>query len=174
MALTVTVPQPHAPFSSPSNPSSTSSICRSRSTAINFDLATCFRHMGLYSFRFRASFRRRNPILNAASSSAGAVELGFREIQEKCCKWQWNGHSITYLVLHPPQPRSSNPPLLLVHGFGASIAHWRRFLFLIAFSPFNLLATCCCCTSLMVFFLFFSPNLFTAPNVYLLFVSRKI
>lgn len=58
--------------------------------------------------------------------------MGFREIQEKCSKWQWKGHTISYLVVHPPQARSSDPPVLLVHGFGASIAHWRRNIMILA------------------------------------------
>lgn len=135
---------PHAPFSllSISKPSTSGS-----SRSINFDLASCF----------RARLRRRKRILNAASS-AGAVELGFREIQEKCSQWQWKGHTVTYLVVHPPQPqpRSTNPPLLLVHGFGASIAHWRRFSF--------------ACYMFLYLLLPFPPNLFIAPNVYLLFL----
>lgn len=145
----VAVTAPHALFSLPSTPAASAS---SSSTAINFDSVSRFRHLGL--FRFRARVRHRKPILNAASS-AGAVEVGFREIQEKCSKWQWKGHTISYLVVHPPQARSSNPPLLLVHGFGASIAHWRRFLLLITFPLLNLLATFCCCTSHDWFFLFF-------------------
>ncbi|XP_034677392.1 pheophytinase, chloroplastic [Vitis riparia] len=122
----VAVTAPHALFSLPSTPSASAS---SSSTAINFDSVSRFRRLGL--FRFRARVRHRKPILNAASS-AGAVEVGFREIQEKCSKWQWKGHTISYLVVHPPQARSSDPPVLLVHGFGASIAHWRRNIMILA------------------------------------------
>lgn len=38
--------------------------------------------------------------------------------------WNWRGHSIYYVkagVQHPQRP-----PLLLVHGFGASTDHWRK------------------------------------------------
>eukprot|EP00261_Vitis_vinifera_P000463 XP_002262834.2 PREDICTED: pheophytinase, chloroplastic [Vitis vinifera] len=122
----VAVTAPHALFSLPSTPSASAS---SSSTAINFDSVSRFRRLGL--FRFRARVRHRKPILNAASS-AGAVEVGFREIQEKCSKWQWKGHTISYLVVHPPQACSSDPPVLLVHGFGASIAHWRRNIMILA------------------------------------------
>lgn len=34
--------------------------------------------------------------------------------------WQWQGHTIKYSVTGTGQP------LLLVHGFGASIGHWRK------------------------------------------------
>ncbi|MGG6269156.1 alpha/beta fold hydrolase [Leptolyngbya sp. AN03gr2] len=34
--------------------------------------------------------------------------------------WEWQGHSIQYTVMGTGQP------LVLVHGFGASIGHWRK------------------------------------------------
>ncbi len=34
--------------------------------------------------------------------------------------WTWNGHQIPYTVM------GSGQPLLLVHGFGASLGHWRK------------------------------------------------
>jgi pimeloyl-ACP methyl ester carboxylesterase len=34
--------------------------------------------------------------------------------------WNWNGHTICYTV------QGTGRPLLLVHGFGASIGHWRK------------------------------------------------
>lgn len=37
--------------------------------------------------------------------------------------WQWRGHSIYYVRAGLS---SSKPPLLLVHGFGASTDHWRK------------------------------------------------
>lgn len=37
--------------------------------------------------------------------------------------WQWRGNSIYYVRAGE---RSQNPPLLLVHGFGASTDHWRK------------------------------------------------
>ena len=36
-------------------------------------------------------------------------------------EWKWRGYSIFYTV------QGSGPPVLLVHGFGASIGHWRRY-----------------------------------------------
>jgi len=38
--------------------------------------------------------------------------------------WQWRGHSIYYVKAGDKQ--SPRPPLLLVHGFGASTDHWRK------------------------------------------------
>ncbi|NJL49537.1 MAG: alpha/beta fold hydrolase [Leptolyngbyaceae cyanobacterium SM2_5_2] len=38
--------------------------------------------------------------------------------------WTWRDQSIHYVVAGEPHP--SRPPLLLVHGFGASTDHWRK------------------------------------------------
>ncbi|NWF59677.1 MAG: alpha/beta fold hydrolase [Fischerella sp.] len=38
--------------------------------------------------------------------------------------WQWRGHNVYYVQAGKPQPQ--RPPLLLVHGFGASTDHWRK------------------------------------------------
>lgn len=38
--------------------------------------------------------------------------------------WPWQGHSIYYV--RAGERRSNRPPLLLVHGFGASTDHWRK------------------------------------------------
>ncbi|CAL1414144.1 unnamed protein product [Linum trigynum] len=57
-----------------------------------------------------------------ASSSSGALQA--TEIKERCLKWRWKGqYTINYFVAQSP---ARSPPLLLVHGFGASIPHWRR------------------------------------------------
>ena len=37
--------------------------------------------------------------------------------------WQWQGHSLHYVKAGT---RGEKPPLLLVHGFGASTDHWRK------------------------------------------------
>ncbi|KAA8546203.1 hypothetical protein F0562_003058 [Nyssa sinensis] len=98
---------------------------------------------------------------NSATSSVSAVSIGrssstlelleVREIRERSSKWQWKGHTINYFI-HAGEdegpdnnsnssshstPNSnftsnSRPPLLLVHGFGASIAHWRRNIMILA------------------------------------------
>ena len=38
--------------------------------------------------------------------------------------WQWQGHSIYHVQAGEGQP--NRPPLLLIHGFGASTDHWRK------------------------------------------------
>ena len=38
--------------------------------------------------------------------------------------WQWQSHSIYYVTAGDSNP--SLPPLLLIHGFGASTDHWRK------------------------------------------------
>ncbi|MEL6493704.1 MAG: alpha/beta fold hydrolase [Cyanobacteria bacterium J06623_7] len=38
--------------------------------------------------------------------------------------WQWRGNSIYYVCAG--EPIDNRPPLLLVHGFGASTDHWRK------------------------------------------------
>jgi pimeloyl-ACP methyl ester carboxylesterase len=38
--------------------------------------------------------------------------------------WEWQGHSIYYVKAG--QKQSQKPPLLLIHGFGASTDHWRK------------------------------------------------
>ena len=38
--------------------------------------------------------------------------------------WQWQGHSIYYVRAGNRQ--SGRPPLLLIHGFGASTDHWKK------------------------------------------------
>ncbi|NDJ25391.1 alpha/beta fold hydrolase [Nostoc sp. B(2019)] len=38
--------------------------------------------------------------------------------------WQWRGHNIYYV--RAGERQSQHPPLLLVHGFGASTDHWRK------------------------------------------------
>ncbi len=39
-------------------------------------------------------------------------------------QWQWQGHNIYYV--QEGMRHSDRPPLLLVHGFGASTDHWRK------------------------------------------------
>lgn len=48
------------------------------------------------------------------------ITEALREIYATCRQWLWKGYSINYAV------QGSGPPILLVHGFGASIGHWRR------------------------------------------------
>ncbi|XP_010999521.1 PREDICTED: pheophytinase, chloroplastic [Populus euphratica] len=65
---------------------------------------------------------------STSSSSSGGKVLEIKEIRERCKKWLWKGQfSINYFVSCNSDSQSNpGPPLLLVHGFGASIPHWRR------------------------------------------------
>ncbi|PKU60863.1 pheophytinase, chloroplastic isoform X1 [Dendrobium catenatum] len=61
----------------------------------------------------------------AAGSGSVAPTLpelsgGLKDIYKCCSIWRWKGYSVNFFV------KGTGPPLLLVHGFGASIAHWRR------------------------------------------------
>jgi pimeloyl-ACP methyl ester carboxylesterase len=38
--------------------------------------------------------------------------------------WQWRGHNVYYVKAGEAKPQ--RPPLLLIHGFGASTDHWRK------------------------------------------------
>ncbi|KAH9726240.1 AB hydrolase-1 domain-containing protein [Citrus sinensis] len=77
--------------------------------------------------------KRQNVTISYTNSSSGgdsasaALELEVNEIRESCKMWKWKGqYSINYLVSSTPNSHPNSTPLLLVHGFGASIPHWRR------------------------------------------------
>lgn len=53
--------------------------------------------------------------------------LEVNQINELCSKWEWRGYTVNYLKYEGQNGLKLNPPLLLVHGFGASVAHWRRY-----------------------------------------------
>jgi len=42
------------------------------------------------------------------------------------CTWQWQGHTIRYQVVRPAAAAIAGPPILCIHGFGASSDHWRH------------------------------------------------
>jgi pimeloyl-ACP methyl ester carboxylesterase len=48
--------------------------------------------------------------------------------------WQWNGHQIGYTI------QGTGQPLILVHGFGASIGHWRKNLPVLAAQGYRVYA----------------------------------
>eukprot|EP01041_Mallomonas_annulata_P000802 gene802-1561_t len=48
-----------------------------------------------------------------------ALRLPWEESGYK--SWNWNGYKINYVEAG----NSKNPPILLIHGFGASVYHWR-------------------------------------------------
>ncbi|KAL5727228.1 hypothetical protein ACHQM5_000447 [Ranunculus cassubicifolius] len=86
-----------------------------------------FKHLGLE--------RRKRKAIGTTIYTTSAInntlhleyelELKQSDIKQNYKKWQWKGHSINY-SLHPSSLEPNRPPLLLVHGFGASIPHWRR------------------------------------------------
>jgi pimeloyl-ACP methyl ester carboxylesterase len=53
-----------------------------------------------------------------------ATTLALSEASIPGTYWQWRGESIYYVRAGEPQPQ--RPPLLLIHGFGASSDHWRK------------------------------------------------
>ncbi|KAK7278348.1 hypothetical protein RJT34_23376 [Clitoria ternatea] len=80
------------------------------------------------------SKRTCSVVINSTSAtsiatSAAAAEGSLSEVErikQKCLTWQWKDqYSINYFVSSDAHD-SSHPSLLLVHGFGASIPHWRR------------------------------------------------
>lgn len=69
----------------------------------------------------RRQFNRTLLAASATSLATSVVDDKLRSLYGCCQKWEWRSHSINYLV------KGDGPPLLLVHGFGASIGHWRRY-----------------------------------------------
>lgn len=55
-------------------------------------------------------------------AEAAKVENGeaLEELKQRMEEWTWQGHSINYLIV------GQGPPLVLVHGFGGSILHFRK------------------------------------------------
>ena len=73
------------------------------------------------------------------TATSGGGDLEVKELKERCKKWEWKGqYSITYFVSQ--SSNNNKPPLLLVHGFGASIPHWRRLVFLTLFNSTSTVA----------------------------------
>lgn len=94
-------------------------------------LLHCYLHPNQLSTKNNGGRNSKSVIINSTSSSAASIETSgslseVEKIKQKCLKWKWKGeYSINYFV----SSDSNNPPLLLVHGFGASIPHWRRYVF---------------------------------------------
>jgi pimeloyl-ACP methyl ester carboxylesterase len=39
--------------------------------------------------------------------------------------WKWRDHHIHFVSLEPESGVATKPPVVLIHGFGASAFHWR-------------------------------------------------
>lgn len=57
----------------------------------------------------------------ASTSDESFITAELKAIYATKREWTWRGYSIGYTV------QGCGPPVLLVHGFGASIGHWRRY-----------------------------------------------
>nr|XP_004292903.2 PREDICTED: pheophytinase, chloroplastic [Fragaria vesca subsp. vesca] len=101
-------------------------------TTIKSSCITTLRSMKLNSSSSSSSSRTAAKATSAGAAAAAddvVLELELGEIKDKYMKWNWKGqYAINYVVSHPENanPNPNTPPLLLVHGFGASIPHWRR------------------------------------------------
>jgi hypothetical protein len=62
----------------------------------------------------------RHASAGGSSAAPAASSSSLEELSRSCTTWTWRGMRVNYLV------RGEGPPVLLVHGFGASVAHWRR------------------------------------------------
>ena len=54
--------------------------------------------------------------------------------------WKWNGHSINWTVAGTP---GTGPAVLLIHGFGASVYHWRYVIPALAKAGYQVFAMDC-------------------------------
>lgn len=79
---------------------------------------------GRFSFRAATRVLTRAGSTGASSAASPAAttasSLSLEELRGGCTTWTWRGMRVNYLA------RGQGPPVLLVHGFGASVAHWRR------------------------------------------------
>ncbi|XP_017413753.1 pheophytinase, chloroplastic isoform X2 [Vigna angularis] len=98
-------------------------------------------HHPIYSSNAFGCSDRTSIIINSTSGSStatSAVEGSLSEVEkikQRFRTWHWKGqYSINYFVSSdsPQQLQANHPPLLLVHGFGASIPHWRRNIYILA------------------------------------------
>ncbi|XP_031479280.1 pheophytinase, chloroplastic-like [Nymphaea colorata] len=72
---------------------------------------------------------RRSLLGRAFASSTGRptadaqhLRRELEDVYRTCKIWRWRGHAINF----SQSGTAEGPPLLLVHGFGASVGHWRR------------------------------------------------
>ncbi|EWM23072.1 alpha beta fold family protein, partial [Nannochloropsis gaditana] len=65
-----------------------------------------------------------SPTPALAVDARGRSRLPWRK--EGYSYWSWQGHHIHYVALEGEDSRQANkPPIVLIHGFGASAFHWR-------------------------------------------------
>lgn len=62
--------------------------------------------------------------LQSLTSLYNFLSMQTAEVAAAGTYWQWQSHPIYYIKAG--ERRSDRPPLLLVHGFGASTDHWRK------------------------------------------------
>ncbi|KAL5229573.1 hypothetical protein ABZP36_028349 [Zizania latifolia] len=92
---------------------------RRRSSSLPSTAAPCPQHGGPRGAR---ALRRAAAGGGGGSGSSATLPaaLPLEELYRSCTTWTWRGMRVNYLV------RGEGPPVLLVHGFGASVGHWRR------------------------------------------------
>ncbi|XP_027079982.2 uncharacterized protein [Coffea arabica] len=68
------------------------------------------------------------PATVVSEEEDNVLSLDVSDIKAISRSWLWRGHKINYLHYQAGDGKTSPaaPPLLLVHGFGASVAHWRK------------------------------------------------
>lgn len=66
--------------------------------------------------------------------------MDVQDLKRKYQKWEWNGYNINYVVFPSTTTSPSVHNLLLVHGFGASIPHWRWNLLTLSSHSYNVYA----------------------------------
>lgn len=73
-------------------------------------------------------------VSSSVSTPTSDTRIQVADIKGSSVKWEWKGHSVNYFVYTNSQEssNSNSPPVLLVHGFGASIPHWRNNIKVIA------------------------------------------
>lgn len=86
---------------------------------------------------YKLFIKRKTVFLNVSSSVSAPTSdtrIQVSDIKKSSIKWEWKGHSVNYFVYKNSQESltSNPPPVLLVHGFGASIPHWRNNIKVIA------------------------------------------
>ncbi|CAH9104199.1 unnamed protein product [Cuscuta epithymum] len=71
-------------------------------------------------------FSQPRGITNRSMASNEEEPLPLESIKALCKAWVWRGHKVNYFVCQARDGSPSQPSILLVHGFGASVSHWRR------------------------------------------------